>query len=234
MLCGILIGLDLAGSNDAAQRLSIQWATTAGATLVGLAIVDEPGIRALEPAWPVGGKAAGDPLFYMGYEARLDDVHRKAGQRLEQFAARCDEAGVAHAEVKAVGSPHERIAQEAQTCDLVLLTRRSHFRFIAGDDEGDSTLKMVLKDTPRPVVVVPKKTWPEGPVVIAYDGSLQAARAVAAYVATGLGESCKIYVSQCGFQHTRGSRVDRACVQIPRPSQDRRGRARIGFIGPAC
>ena len=48
-------------------------------------------------------------------------------QRLDQFAARCDEEGVAHAEVKAVGSPHEQIREEAQSCDLIVLARGSQF-----------------------------------------------------------------------------------------------------------
>jgi nucleotide-binding universal stress UspA family protein len=212
MLRSILIGIDFAGSDVTTQRLGIQWATRTGATLVGLAIVDEPGIRALEPAWPVGGKPGVDPIYYRGYEARLEEMHHKAGQLLEQFAARCDEAGVAHAEMKAVGSPHERIQEEAQTCDVILLTRRSHLRFIAGDDEGDATLRKVLKDTPRPMVAVPKTEWPEGPVVIAYDGSLQAARALAAFAATGLGESSKIHVISVGSSPIAAAEcTDRAC-----------------------
>jgi nucleotide-binding universal stress UspA family protein len=212
MLRSILIAIDYAGSDVATQRLGIQWATRTGATLVGMAIVDEPGIRTLEPAWPVGGKSRADPLYYMGYEARLEEVHHKARQLLEQFAARCDEAGVAHAEMKAVGSPHERIQEEAQTCDVILMTRRSHLRFIAGDDEGDSTLRKVLKDTPRPMVVVPKSASPEGPVVIAYDGSLQAARALAAFEAAGLGESGKIHIISVGSSTIATSKcTDRAC-----------------------
>ncbi len=167
---------------------------------------------ALEPAWPVGGKSDADPLYYMGYEARLEDVHKKASQLLEHFAARCDEAGVAHAEVKVVGTPHERIQQEAQTCDLIILTRRSRLRFIAGDNEGDLTLRTVLKDTPRPLVVVPKDSWPDGPVVIAYDGSLQAARALAAFEATGLGELGKVHVLGVGPNAiTTSEHIDRAC-----------------------
>ena len=154
----------------------------------------EPGIRAIEPAWPVGGTPGVDPVYYMGYEARLADVHRQVEQLLEQFAARCAEAGVAHAEVKAVGSPHELIAAEAQSCDLVLLARGSHFRFTARDDDADEILKKVLKDTPRPIVVVPATPFPDGPVVIAYDGSLQAARALAAFQATGLGESSEVHI----------------------------------------
>jgi nucleotide-binding universal stress UspA family protein len=212
MLRSILIGIDFAGSDVAAQRLGIRWASWTGATLVGLGIVDEPGIRALEPAWSVGGKPGVDPVYYMGYEARLADVHLHVGRRLEQFAARCDEAGVAHAEAKAVGSPHERIQEEAQTCDLILLTRDSHFRFMAGDNEGDMTLKKVLKDTPRPMVVVPKTAWPEGPVVIAYDGSLQAARALAAFEATGLGESGKVHVVSVGSSAIAATEcTERAC-----------------------
>jgi len=161
---------------------------------VGLAIVDEPGIRAIEPEKPVGGTPGVDPVYYMGYHARLADVHRQAEQLLEQFAARCALAGVAHAEVKNVGSPYERIAAEAQSCDLVVLARGSRFHFTARDHDSHETLRKVLKDTPRPIVVVPATPCPDGPIVIAYDGSLQAERALAAFQATGLGESGEVHI----------------------------------------
>jgi nucleotide-binding universal stress UspA family protein len=53
----------------------------------------------------------------------------------------------------------------------------------------------VLRDAPRPIVVVPPREFPEGPVVIAYDGSLQAARALAAFEATGLGKSGEVRIT---------------------------------------
>jgi nucleotide-binding universal stress UspA family protein len=194
MLARILIGLDVPNHVNPLTDLGIRWAKQFGATLVGLGIVDEPGIRAIEPAWPVGGKPGRDPIYYMGYEARLADVHRQADEVLEQFATQCIEKGVAHAEVKAVGSPHERIAEEAQSCDLILLARGSHFRFIAGDVEGNETLKRVLKDAPRPIVNVPAKIDAGDSIVVAYDGSLQSARALASFQASGLGESGKVHV----------------------------------------
>ena len=110
MLARILIGLDDAKHGAALTELGIRWAKQTGAALVGLGIVDEPGIRAIEPAFPVGGTPGVDPVYYMGYEARLAEVHRQAELHLQQFAARCSEAGVSHAEKKAVGSPHEIIA----------------------------------------------------------------------------------------------------------------------------
>ena len=91
----------------------------------------------------------------MGYEARLAVVHRQVEELLKQFAARCDQAGVAHVEVKAVGSPHDLIAAEAQSCDLILMARGSQFHFTARDDDSDEILKKILKDVPRPIVVVP-------------------------------------------------------------------------------
>jgi len=109
-------------------------------------------------------------------------------------------------------SPHDRIQEEAETCDLILLTRGSHYRFMAGDNEGDLTLKKVLKDTPRAMVVVPKTGLPDGPVVIAYDGSLQAARALSVFVATGLGETGKIHVvSVRSSTFATAERTERAC-----------------------
>jgi nucleotide-binding universal stress UspA family protein len=51
-----------------------------------------------------------------------------------------------------------------------------------------------LKNAPRPIVLVPGITSPEGPAVIAYDGSLQAARALAAFQATGLGASGQVHI----------------------------------------
>ncbi|MFI5459001.1 MAG: universal stress protein [Isosphaerales bacterium] len=183
----ILIGLDTPKHGAVLAELGIRWAQRCGAAIVGLGIVDEPGIRAIEPAWPVGGTPGVDPVYYMGYEARLAGVHQQVGQLLEQFAARCALAGVAHAEVKAVGSPDKLIAAEAQSCDLVVLARGSRFHFTARDDDSDEILRKVLKDTPRPIIVVPATPCPDGPVVIAYDGSLQAARALAAFQATGLG-----------------------------------------------
>ncbi len=156
MLRSILIGIDTTGSSIVAERLGARWARRSGAMLVGLGIVDEPGIRAIEPAGPVGGKPSVDSIYYMGYPARLEKVHEQVRQALDQFADRCTEADIAHAQLKRVGSPHEQIAQEAQSCDVILIARGSGFRFITGDVENDDTLKKVLKDAPRPVVVVPK------------------------------------------------------------------------------
>jgi nucleotide-binding universal stress UspA family protein len=195
VLRSILIGLDTSDHAEILAELGIRWARRFGARLDGLAIVDEPGIHAIEPLGPVGGQPGVNPVYYVGYENRMAEIHRRAEGLLADFAAHCDAAGVAHEEVTGVGAPHEVIAREASARDLILLPLRSHFQFTAQEEEPDDGLiRRVLKDTPRPMVVVPEGTMTDGPVVIAYDGSLPAERALSAFESTGLGGAGRVHV----------------------------------------
>ncbi len=195
MLRSILIGLDTPEHVEVLTELGIRWARRFGAALVGLAIVDESGIRAIEPLVPVGGEPGINPVYYMGYENRMAEYQRRAEGLVSAFAARCTRAGVPHEEVIGVGSPPEIFGREASARDLILLPARSHFQFTAREDApDDGLLKRVLKDTPRPIVAVPEATPPDGPVVIAYDGSLQAERALSAFESTGLAEVGPVHV----------------------------------------
>ncbi len=194
VLRSILVGLDASAHRESLTGLAIRWSRRFGARLVGLAIVDEPGIRAIEPAWAVGGTPGKDPVYYAGYEVRLDQIHEEVDRLLADFQTRCAQAEVNALTLKRVGSPSEAIGQEAQIADLVLLPRGSRFRFTTRDNEPDDTVRKVLKNAPRPIVVVPTTPAPDGPIVIAYDGSLQAARALAAFEATGLAESGQVHI----------------------------------------
>ena len=211
MLASILIGLDPLYHNDVRMDLLIGWGQQRGATLVGLGIVDEPGIRALEPAWPVGGTPGVDPVIYRGYEGRLAEVNRQVDLVLERFAAGCGKAALSHVESKASGSPHELIEHEAQTCDLIVLARGADFRFRARDDDADDTIQRVLKNAPRPLLITPDGAFPPGPVAVAYDGSLQAARALAAFQATGIAERGPVHVVTIDYNTLDATRhADRA------------------------
>ena len=95
-----------------------------------------------------------------------------------------------------------------------MLARRSRFCFTSRDDAGDETLRKVLRDSPRPIVAVPGTSCPEGPVAIAYDGSLQAARALAAFQATGLGESGQVHIISVGASAAEATRHAEPALQF--------------------
>jgi nucleotide-binding universal stress UspA family protein len=211
----ILIGLDAPDHAAALEELGIRWARRFGASLLGLATIDEPGIRAIEPLGSIGGTPGVNPVYYVGYENRMAEFRQQAEQLVKHFAARCAEAGVAHAEIIAVGLPQEMIEREAQTCDLVLLPRRSHFHFTAQEDEGvEPLLKKVVKRAPHPVVLVPETSGPEGPTVVAYDGSLQAEHTLSAFQATGLAESGRVHIVSVNSSGAEAARQAERARQV--------------------
>ncbi len=189
MLKSILVGLDGSAYSQTAVELGLHWAKRHDALLVGLGIIDEITISGYE--FLRLGPPRSTPRY--GDTNLLADARRKVEQFLERFALRCAQEQVACKVLEDVGDPPAQIALEAQRYDLILLGRKTYFRFET--EEGfDDILKKVLQRSPRPVVTTPESFRNRGPILIAYDGSLQAARAVQAFQATGLGEGCDVHV----------------------------------------
>ncbi len=205
MLKSILVGLDGSAYSTSAVELGIRWARQFDALLVALGVIDEPTISRAEMV----------PLGASSFKQHRDEVvlaraRREVEQFLEQFALRCAEAGVASKLLEDVGMPYDQILLEAQRYDLILLGQRTYFHFATEDDPCE-TLKKVLKSTPRPVVTVPEKLGDGTRVVIAYDGSLQAARALQAFQVSGLADSQEVHVVTVGDNRIEAARhADRA------------------------
>lgn len=205
MLRSILIGLD--GSPDSMQAvdLGIRWANKLSAQLVGLGIVDEAAIRQPELV-PVGEG------YYSTQVAPqlLAENRRKVENILDQFTARCAAAGVNCSVLEDVGLPYAEILRESQRYDLVLFGHETHFRG-SSTQRADETLWTVLKNASRPVVVVPP-TLPSGSsVMVAYNGSPQADRALQAFQASGLDLRDEVSVITVDADADEGShRVERA------------------------
>ncbi len=108
-------------------------------------------------------------------------AHKPVQEELRLSAEQAKKAGqlakanVACKLLEDVGQPAEKILLEAQRYDLVVLGKQTYYHFET-QSEPDQTLVHVLKNSPRPVVTVPEQLTEGGPVVVAYDGSLQAAR----------------------------------------------------------
>src|SRR5690606_25571084 len=113
-------------------------------------------------------------------ETVLQNERRRIEQILSQFALRCADAQTACREIEAEGAPVEQILHEAQRTDLVILGSETFFEY--GSETADATAEDVLRHSPRPVVCVPKELPDcKNCIVVAYDGSLQAARALHAF-----------------------------------------------------
>lgn len=183
MLKGILVGLDGSAFSDGAVSLGLRWAKPGGAVLAGQAVIDRPGLTAPEAV------PAGSGFFKLfGDDKRIAAAKQAADALLLKFSARCSEAGVTARTVQEVGDPSGAILAQAQRYDLILLGLETHFREMPGGGPCD-TLDKVLHSPPRPVVCVPAELGDGKTAVIGFDGSLQASRTLAAYLATGLAAS---------------------------------------------
>ncbi len=184
----ILVGLDGSAWCDTATALGIQWAKVLHAELVGIAIIDEPTIRAPEPV-PIGGGA---------YKSRLEasqlaDARRRVKEFADAFAERCHEAGVACRALQETGLPAERILALAEDLDLTLLGLETHYHFETQSTPCE-TLKEVLYASSRPVVVVPQPLPTGSSIVVAYDASPPSVRALHAFQKSGLDEGLPVHV----------------------------------------
>lgn len=180
MLRSILVPLDGSVYGDSATTLALEWGTRFGASLVGVGVLDEPGITKPE-AVPLGAGAYKSERD----EARLADAEARVHRTLAACLARSAAAGVRAEVLEDVGDPGSCILREAQRCDVVILGRETHFRFET-QDRPDDTLGRILAASPRPVVVVPRDLSTGEGVVMAYDGGQEAARTLQTFQLLGL------------------------------------------------
>ncbi len=203
MLRTILAGLDGTLDSQAVLSLGIQWARNYDSMLVGVALIDEPGVHGTGE-WVMPG------YFGRLNPKDLHDLTRRIEQVLGMAALRCAEEGVAFKPLEDLGDPYIEILREAQRYDLLLLGRKTHFQF-GFEKIEDGILTRILRNCPRPVVVVPRTLGAGEAVVIAFDGSLQASRALYAFEASGLGRGRDVYVVGLASEHeVAADHADRA------------------------
>ena len=124
MIKDILICLEGSPSSERATDLSIEIARELGARLAGLAIVDEPTIRA-GAATSIGGSS----FKQHRDEVLVQDAQKQIAEYLARFEARCREAGLTPQLIEQRGKPSEKILEEMQARDITLIGRHVNFLF---------------------------------------------------------------------------------------------------------
>jgi nucleotide-binding universal stress UspA family protein len=190
MIKDILVCLEGSASTDRAIDLGVELAREHDAQLVGLAIVDEPDIRA-GAATGIGGSS----FKQHRDEVLLEDATKKAEGLLAQFQARCQEKGITPRSLELRGRPAAKILEEMMEHDLTLIGRHVNFLFETEADDAE-TRDNVLHRARKPVVVVPEEAARAGhDVLVAYDGSSAAKRAVRSFAECGLAQGRTVHVA---------------------------------------
>lgn len=189
ILKSILVSIDRSSDSTPAMELALRWAKRFDAALVGVGFIDEISIEvAQEYLYKEGLIASVSPPLI----ARVQEDYKRI---LEKYAARCAEDGVSCTTPSDVGLSLERVLLEAQRHDLILMDR---LKIIVPGFEGPQAQKLgpILKNSPRPVVLVPPHGGAAhgGEILVAYDASLQSARALYAATFSVLEADAKVHV----------------------------------------
>jgi nucleotide-binding universal stress UspA family protein len=189
MIRSIVVAIDSSESSKQAQAFALKLAKRFDATVTGIAVLDTPWIKR-PMAMPIG---AGH------YRAHRDKTlianqRKELSAKLAAFDQLCAKESIQCRMREVEGEPCEMLDQEAEQHDLIILGRQTNFHGVDGQDIGEIT-DALLRDHPRPVVVVPPSDpLPGSGVVIGFDGSLPAGRAMHMFYLLGLANDQQVHV----------------------------------------
>jgi len=186
----ILVCLEGSASSASAIACAIDFAQALATPLTGIAIVDEPDIVAAT-ATGIGGAS-----YRKDRDATLlADAHAHAAVWLHDFAARGHAAGLSVRTLELEGRPAEMILAELARHDVAVFGRDVNFRFETQESDR-YTRDRILRRAGKPLIVVPPGAAPgASSVIMMYDGSAAAIRALRSFATSGLGHGRKIYVA---------------------------------------
>ena len=182
----ILLGLDGSAYAQAAIEYACQLALRHNATITGVAIIDQPGIQSSSGPVPVGAAH----YDVQREDQQLEETEEKAKAILDDFARICDDRqinAVLHADT---GSPFSEIIEESKFHDFIVIGKRTFFEYSANETYG--TLERILKNGLTPVLAVPDSVRDIKKVLVAYDNSVPASKAVHMFLLLNIWNACDI------------------------------------------
>lgn len=179
MMKSLLLLLGESAAGKVASAYARELARSAGASITSLAGVDLSFIEA-----PMLGTIGG-----AAYHARMESGLRAEAERVsvtltEVFEKDCTREGITATQLAFKGEPYEQVTAASALCDLVVTGHDVTFRGTVSERNSD-TLSDLLHAAPRPVLVCPDAAPAAGDVLVAYDGSLPAMRALQLFVLLG-------------------------------------------------
>lgn len=196
MIQSILIVFDGQPASHASVSLALRWAAERNALLAALGVIDEALVHPAE-AVPLGAGQAKREWD----AARLHRQRQSIEKTLSAAAELCATNQVSFKPLERYGFPADEIAVEAQRFDLIVMPKYVAAPEGVSERDLNAALLAMLHTAPRPVIAVPDEPAETGVnknVVIAYDGSLQATRALQLFTALGLPSDRALYVVSVG------------------------------------
>ena len=188
MLKRILVGLSGAPGTEAKIAWALDLAKRHGASVTVLSVVNRDQLLNVGPV----------PLGATHYAERLghDRVERSlaaAEQAVEQFSAACSAEEVPFRLVRAEGDPFGHLVKAWRYADICLLGARGWFDH-GLIPEPENALLNVIAQGMRPLLAVPSTVRAVKRVLIAYNGSVESAKAMKQFLQAPLWQGLETHI----------------------------------------
>ncbi len=207
MLKQILLGLDDTPASIRAKEVALSLAKTHKAGVTGLAVIDEARIAPPEPI-PMGGDS---------YKQHKDKtLVARARDRLveltQRFAHECHAQQVNADTMVTESDATAAIVAASDIHDLIVMGRDATFH-TEPHGRVSHIIEQLLRQNPRPLVVVPEGKETTGRVLVAYDGSVPAMRALQMFCLLGIAGKSEVTVASIHAQRPTAEELGRRAVQ---------------------
>lgn len=177
MVRRVVVGIDGSNYSRTAIKIACKRAQLTGATVVGVGVIDLPGISRQE-----AGAGAGASYYARKTElAKIEDARKKMTGFIDEFTAICMKSKVDFEVHSREGAPFEEIIKEANFADLIYIGIKTYFHFETTSQSGETAMRL-LKFASCPVVAVPEQIEFPTSVIVALDNSKESARGLRYFV----------------------------------------------------
>lgn len=176
MIKRILVALSGTPFTATATKYALELAKLHKAEVTGVTDVDIAKLMKVGPV-PVGGGAAAASLA----EHRIHVTEEHVEQAIADFEQACADAGMIHCVDRETGDPFDRLIALWRYHDLTIAGLRGLFEYGVVQNPDDVLIRLISEGV-RPILAVPKAYRPIRKVLVAYNGSMESAKALKQFV----------------------------------------------------
>ncbi len=176
MIKRILVALSGTPFTATATKYALDLAKLHKAEVTGVTDVDIAQLMKVGPV-PVGGGAAAASLA----EHRIHVTEEHVEQAIADFEHACADSGMIHCVDRETGDPFDRLIALWRYHDLTIAGLRGLFEYGVVEKPDDVLIRLISEGV-RPILAVPKAYRPIRKVLVAYNGSMESAKALKQFV----------------------------------------------------